>query len=79
MTDETKPVATFDFAAFMERVEWAREYHGVSGRDAALAAGVSVSTYNRAVLGKTQLNINNLAALAVWARLSLDKFVRQAL
>jgi transcriptional regulator with XRE-family HTH domain len=67
---------TFDGAAFYAALDAVRQARKMTGKQVAAAAGVSASTLTRMAQGRRP-DVNSLAALAAWADLSTDDFVRR--
>jgi transcriptional regulator with XRE-family HTH domain len=65
----------FDNDAFYAALDAQRQALGYTWRKVASEAGVSASTLTRMAQGKRP-DVDSLAALATWARLDVDAFIR---
>lgn len=68
---------TFDNDAFYSALDAQRQALGYTWRKVAAEAGVSASTLTRMAQGKRP-DVDSLAALATWAKLDVDQFIRVA-
>ncbi len=73
MTDR----AWFDADAFYAALDAHRQSLGFTWRKVAIGAGVSASTLTRMAQGKRP-DVDSLAALASWAGLDADAYIRSA-
>ena len=65
----------FDNGAFYEALDATRQARRLTWKQVAAESGVSASTLTRMAKGRRP-NLDGLAALASWAALSTDDFVR---
>ena len=65
----------FDNGAFYEALDATRQARRVTWKQVAAESGVSASTLTRMAQGRRP-DVDGLAALASWAALSMDDFVR---
>ncbi|WP_022894549.1 hypothetical protein [Agromyces subbeticus] len=70
-----KPVASFDMPAFAADLDQVRLERAITRKGAAVEAGVGGALLTRIGQGE-RASIDSLAALAHWAGLSLDSYVR---
>jgi transcriptional regulator with XRE-family HTH domain len=66
---------SFDQPAFAAAIGAVISARGISDRQAAREAGINPSTINRAVRQGQRPDVDNLAAIADWARLPVDAFI----
>ena len=67
----------FDNASFYSALDRTRQSRNLNWKQVSSQSGVSASTLTRMAQGKRP-DVDGLAALASWAKLSTDDFVRSA-
>ena len=72
---ENNRLARFDVTALHAALDSERRAHRLVWKDVAIQSGVSASTLTRLSHGR-QPDVNSLAALTSWLRMSADHFIK---